>query len=190
MTRRIALALALFLFSTASFADWSLSPESKLSFVSVKANSIGETHTFSTMSGAVSADGEVELTIDLSSVETQIPIRNERMLEFLFEVAKYPKATISASIDAKKYKTMSTGEQAKMTLPLKVDLHGKTVSLKSDLIVVKLAKKQLLVISESPILLNTAAFEMVPGVDKLQALAGLPSISKIVPVSFSLFFDM
>ena len=68
-------------------ADWALNDSSRIGFVSIKNNSIGENNAFERVSGSISASGEVSLSVDLSSVETGIGIRNERLQKMLFEVA-------------------------------------------------------------------------------------------------------
>ena len=68
-------------------ADWALSDSSRIGFVSIKNNSIGENNAFERVSGSISASGEVSLSVDLSSVETGVGIRNERLQKMLFEVA-------------------------------------------------------------------------------------------------------
>jgi hypothetical protein len=55
--------------------------------------------------------------------------------------------------------------------------------------VAKLSDKQFIVSSLQPILLNAKNFSLVAGVQKLQELAKLPSISNAVPVSFVLTFN-
>ncbi len=190
MKTRLCLALILALFSASSFAEWTLNSNSKVTFISIKADQIGETHYFSKLSGNVSSKGEVQLAIDLASLETNIPIRNTRMLEFLFEIAKFPSANISAQIDPNKYQSLNIGEQATESLPVTIDLHGKAIELSAKVSVTKLAKNQISVSSVSPVILSAAAFDLVSGIDKLQSLAGLSSISKAVPVSFSLLFDL
>ena len=84
--RRWALMLCLTLLTQPALADWTLDNErSIVNFISIKNASIGEVHRFRSLAGSVSDDGAVRLVIDLDSVETLIPIRNQRMRELLFE---------------------------------------------------------------------------------------------------------
>jgi hypothetical protein len=39
-----------------------------------------------------------------------------------------------------------------------------------------------------PVVINAGEFELTRGVEKLREIAGLPSISPVVPVQFSLYF--
>lgn len=75
--------------SPAAFADWTLvGEESRIDYVSIKANSTGEVNYFKTLEGSITDSGAVSLTIDLNSVETGVSIRNERMqTEFLIQKA-------------------------------------------------------------------------------------------------------
>ena len=64
----VLLASALLMTSAISYADWDLdSAVSQLHFMSVKADSVAELHTFRTMSGSLSDSGEAKLIIDLNS---------------------------------------------------------------------------------------------------------------------------
>ena len=70
---------------------WSLDSEaSKLAFGSVKKDVIGEFHSFESISGMVEADGIVTVEIDLTSVQTNIDIRNERFGEHVLKVLQLP----------------------------------------------------------------------------------------------------
>jgi len=51
-----------------------------------------------------------------------------------------------------------------------------------------LSETKLVVSSMKPIIINAQRFALVDGVKKLQELAGLPSISNAVPLSFVLSF--
>ena len=201
---RLFSALSLFLlFSTAAaFAqaetaaakDWSLdSSGSEVSFVTVKASDIAEAHTLGELSGGVSfgggTSGEVNLSIDLASVETNIPIRNERMREFLFEVARFPVAKIHGHIPAGDFLNLSVGNSTMASLPLMLDMHGVRIPVTAEVLALRVAEDRLMVTSTKPIIINAASVGLVAGIDKLQQLASLPSISKAVPVSFLLNFE-
>ena len=93
---RILLLITGLLLSNIALADWQVdNSKSSLHFISVKKNSIGETHTFETLSGSVSTNGDVKFDIDLASVNTNIAIRDERMRKFLFETNQFASATFN-----------------------------------------------------------------------------------------------
>ena len=96
--KRGQLLAGLLVASTAmAWADWEIdNSSSKINFVSVKNDSIGEMHSFDSLEGYINVAGNAQLTVNLESVETLIEVRNERMRELLFETVQFPVATISA----------------------------------------------------------------------------------------------
>lgn len=173
----------------AVFADWNLkSDESSLHFISIKQNTIAETNRFQQLEGSVSEAGDFQFSINLSGVETNIPIRNERMNEFLFESAKFPLATGKGKIDMARVSELAVGELMNIRLPVTIELHG--VSVKKDVMlqVARLSSQKLWAVTEVPFIINAAEFGLTEGIEKLRELAGLPSITQAVPVSVSLVF--
>ena len=82
-----------------SYADMTLDKEhSNLSFVSVKKGTVAEAHRIKNLSGSLSDKGELKVTLDLTSVDTKIEIRDQRAKEFLFETDKFANATLKANI--------------------------------------------------------------------------------------------
>ena len=67
-------------------AGWDLDQSnSSIEFISIKNNQIPENHNFQKISGNITSEGLVNVIIDLDSVDTKIPIRNERMRNLFFE---------------------------------------------------------------------------------------------------------
>ncbi len=176
--------------STASFAEWTLLPEqSHIHFISTKKTSVAEIHTFKKFSGNISNKGKLSFIIDLDSVETLIPIRNERMRKFLFETAKFQNATVKASVDASKLSKLKVGQTLDDDIDVELDLHGVKHSIEAQLKAVKLAGDKLLVTSSRPLVMSMADFGLVNGVERLREIAKLPSISVAVPATVSLVFQ-
>lgn len=172
-----------------AFADWQLAGnDSSVNFVSVKKANIAEMHHFKSLSGSISDAGKAQLVIDLASVETNIPIRNERMQQMLFETAKFAKATISADVDAAKLKALKPGQTAAISADVTVDVHGQQQSEKATLQVTGLEAGKLLVTTGAPIVINAGNYKLLEGIEKLRQVAGLDSISPIVPVTAKLVF--
>lgn len=170
-------------------ADWTLDNErSHLAFISIKAKDVGEIHTFQEISGTVNADGEVAVSMMLDSVETLIPIRNERMREFLFETTNYKEAVLSAKLDPAVIKDMAVGDIAQITAEGNLSLHGAVQPMTIVMQAAKLADDTVMVASTKPLIVDAAKFGMDSGVEKLREIAGLPSISNAVPVSFVMTF--
>lgn len=169
-------------------AHWSLENEaSTLSFVTTKADNVAEVHTFDTLSGSVAPDGAVAISIELASVNTLIPIRNERMQAMLFETALFPNATIAATVDFASISAMAPGSTATMQLPFTLDLHGSSGSYTADVLVTRL-EGGVVASTLKPIIVTADAFGLVAGVEALREVAGLTRISNAVPVTFSVTF--
>lgn len=181
----IALALAS---STLSAANWQLeSSDSSLHFVSVKNELVAETHHFKQLNG--SWDGKsVSIDIDVSSMDTQIPIRNERIWQYVLNAGQFAAITVTAPLSTDSLSGLQTGQSTVQTLPLTVSIAGQAAQLNAAVRISRLNNTTLLATTEAPIMLNTNSFNLTAGVAKLQELAGLKSIEPVVPVSFSVLF--
>jgi polyisoprenoid-binding protein YceI len=167
-------------------ADWTLDAEaSRLSFISTKNASKAEVHYFREISGSVTDNGDARVEVPLDSVETAIPIRNERMREFLFETADFPSLAVTAAVDPALL--AATGVRT-AAVPVTVSLHGQEASYDAAMVVARDGDGSLTVATSEPIVVNAADFELGTGIAKLQELAGLASISTAVPVSARLVF--
>ena len=145
---------ALTLAASAS-ADWSVDNEaSRLSFVSIKANTVAEVHQFEELEGWLGADGRFRLTIMLASVETGIPIRNERMRELFFNTAEFPTARLSSTLDMSPLLTLEVGEQVNMVSEAQLSLVGNSTDLTIESVVARLDASTLLVSSAKPIIVD------------------------------------
>ncbi|MCT7655446.1 YceI family protein [Oceanimonas sp. NS1] len=84
---------------------------------------MGEPNHFERVSGTLSDAGRFELTIDLASVESGIPIRNERLEEYLFETGRFPKLTLSADLSGQ-LEALTQGEDRVIETDATLNLHG------------------------------------------------------------------
>lgn len=177
------------LLSCPIWAAWQLdNSQSEVHFLSTKKSQITEVHQFKTLSGSLADDGKAVLEIDLSSVDTGIAIRDQRMQTHLFETNRFSQAKLTAELDKNQYKTLAVGESKDIEFSAVLSLHGQTQKLSVAASVFKSKNKQLIVTSRQPILLNAADFDLIAGLNKLQSLAALPSITAMVPVTFKLTF--
>ncbi len=111
-----------------SLASWHLNNDtSQVSFVSVKAGDAGEVHRFMEISGALSADGNASVIIQLASVDTLIPLRDDRMRELLFQTELFPTASLSASIDMDALNAIEPGGSMDVTTNLKLNLRDQQI---------------------------------------------------------------
>ena len=70
-----------------------------------------------------------------------------------------------------------------------VSLHGESRPIPMSVVVARTGDNSLLVTSEKPVVVNAPEFKLAEGVEALREVAGLPSISLAVPVSFVLSFS-
>jgi len=179
----------LFVLAIPAHADWALDNSgSRLSFVTIKAQDVAEVHTFETLSGSVTADGVATVSIELASVNTLIPIRDERMREILFITDVFPTATVSARLDVEKFQNLPVSTSSVLTTELLLSLGEAKLPVTAELLVSRLAGDRILVTSLKPIIVNAGSVALAEGVEQLREIAGLPSISRAVPVSFVLQF--
>ena len=169
-------------------AHWSLDNEaSQLSFVTIKADHVAEVHTFDVLSGSIGDSGDVKITIELASVNTLIQIRNERMQALLFETNLFPEATITGHLDIEALAGLSVGSTETLQVEFELTLHGMSNSMTADLLVSRL-DNGLVASTLKPIIVTANSFGLIRGVEQLREVAGLPSISNAVSVSFTVVF--
>lgn len=187
---RLMCGLVLLALAPFASAAWDLNGElSSLSFASVKAGNVGEVHRFRSLSGSVNDDGAVSVAIDLASVDTLIPIRDERMRELLFEVVQFPSASVTASVSVADVLGAPLGSVVPAAVEGVLRLRDSELPLTMQLSIARLTEDRIVVSSAQPVMLNAASLGLVAGIEKLREIAGLPSISNAVPVSFVLVFD-
>ncbi|MEH8019395.1 YceI family protein [Rheinheimera muenzenbergensis] len=182
-----ALALAL-TSSLASAANWQLDNSgSSLHFVSVKNDVVAETHQFNQLTGQWDGNS-VSIQIPVSSLETQIPIRNERIWQYVLQAETFAAISVSATLAEADTAKLATGQSMVVTLPLKVTIAAETTEVIAAVRITKLSDNSLAAASVAPIMLNTNSFKLTAGVAKLQQLAGLKRIDPLLPVSFNVQF--
>ncbi len=184
----IALMALLLGIAVPAAAQWELdSGKSSLNFISVKNNAIAESHSFGSLVGFVGETGNAQVTVNLDSVETLIPIRNERMREMLFDTAAFPTATASTRVDPGILQAVSDGGSVSAELSLKLTLHGLQKVVAAPVLVVG-EGDTLRVVTRRPILLSANDFGLERGIEALREVAGLKAISTAVPITFNLQF--
>ncbi|MGE8188677.1 YceI family protein [Pseudomonas sp. NPDC086278] len=175
--------------SLSAQANWYLDGESsRLSFVSTKNAHLSEVQRFLVLHGKVSPTGLAELEVEMDSVNSGIPLRDERMRKELFEIQTYPEALITAQIDLRPINDLAPGAQLELRLPLTVNLHGKTHEYNAELLATRLDDRRFQVVTLEPLVINAEDFALAPGLETLRKLAGLSAISLSVPVGAVLIF--
>ncbi|KPN74834.1 MULTISPECIES: YceI family protein [Neisseria] len=172
-------------------ANWEVS-DAGISFLSSKINkqlgSITEQSRFTASQAVLDKDGQFKMEIDLSSVNTGIEIRDQRLKDWVFETAKFAKANVTGTVDVESVSKLALGETINLKQPLVLDIHGKQINLEADLSAQRVSADKIMVSTLSPVLLDVKAMDMTGGVAKLVEVMGLSSIVEQVPVSFNAEF--
>ena len=169
-------------------AAWTLDPTmSNVSFGSIKNDYVGESHSFGQMSGSVSQTGKVQIELGLASVETSVDKRNGRMIEHVFNNA--PKAMITAQLDLASFADLGNGEARTFETTGTLSFLGEENELDASFFVVRLTEDKVLVTTDGMVMLSTTDAGIDAGIDKLQELAGLDSITRVSPVTLRLMFN-
>ncbi|MEW9797742.1 YceI family protein [Alteromonas sp. CYL-A6] len=170
-------------------ADWMLNDDaSALHFMTTKNAQVSEVHQFHSLSGSVTDDGALTVSVDLASVDTAIDIRNTRMKEMLFQVADFPHATFTASLP-ESMTALESGDTETGTVDGTLTLHGEAVPVSFQVRASKLNDTTMVVSTVAPTLIKAKSFGLSDGVMALQNIAGLNSITTTVPLTFSVVFS-
>ncbi len=173
-----------------ALGDWKLVPsESDIAFATIKNSAVVESHTFERFSGEVTLSGAANIRVDLASVETRIPIRNERMGTLLFNIDQFPSLDISSKLDTKSLANMEEGASTHLEVPATISLHGTEANILLPLVVTRLSSKRFQVVTTKPVIAYASQFGLTKGVEALRLIAQLTTITPAVPVTFSLIFE-
>ena len=178
---------------TAAYADghatsWTLDPAlSNVSFGSIKNDAVGEAHSFGDVSGSVDASGAVTIELSLASVNTNIDIRNDRMIDHVFKNA--PTATVTAQIDMTDLAALDVGAATTVETEGTLSLLGTDTDLDARFFIMRVSEEQVLVITDGMVMLSTEDAGIDSGIDVLQQLASLDSITRVSPITMRLFFN-
>ena len=169
-------------------AAWtSIGDQSSIAFGSIKKDVAGEIHHFENVMATVSEDGKVEIKVDLTSLETNIDIRNERMAEHVFK--GNAEATIVGEIDMDEVKEIAPGDTGLVDIEAVLMLAGLEVEIEAEMLVAPLSPNRVLVTTSDFIFVSTADLGIDEGVDMLMSLAKLPGITRTTPISVRMVFE-
>lgn len=170
-------------------ANWYLDNESsRLSFTSTKNADIAEVHRFLVLHGKVDGKGAAEVEVELESVNTGIPLRDERLRDQVFQIRKFPSARITAQLDLRPINALAPGAQLELRLPLTVQLAGQTHSYNAQLLATRLDDRRFQVVTLEPLVVHAQDFGLAPSFTALRTSAQLSALSLSVPVGAVLIF--
>lgn len=184
-----AIFIASSLFSSAAYADWILDAEnSNISYGTVKNDMIGENNTFKTISGHLNNDGQIDIEINLSSIDTLIEIRDGRMRDIVFKVSENATAKLSGEIDLKAYDNQEIGTSRIIETTVSLELVGQKLEHDVKLLVTRLAKNKVMVTPHGVMFIDADDYDLVDAIEILRNLAGLDSIASVISMGFYLTF--
>lgn len=168
-------------------ADWQLQTDnSVVTFVSTKQSHIEEVHQIQSFDVAVEDNKNITVKLDLSSIESGIPIRNERMKAMLFDVANFRYASLSLSLPD----TLDSIKSVKRyNVTAMLDLKGKKEPIQMDILITP-GKDQVTATLLKPVIITAQQFGLEKGVDALREIAGLTNIGYAVPVSATIVLSI
>lgn len=171
-------------------AAWNLdSAASYLNFVTTKNTHNVEVHNFTRISGAIDNTGVATLAIDLSSVNTNVALRDERMRDLLFQITNFRTATATLNLPSGLLANLAVGDSNEIQITASLDLHGVTSPVATKVSVQRLSATRIVVQNLSPVVVNAPDHGLSAGVEALRAAVGIASISTAVPVDFTLIYD-
>jgi hypothetical protein len=162
---------------------WVLDKDSSsISITTIKNSSISEVSEFTSFTGSISSSGYFEISIKLDSLETNIPIRNERIQEYLFETHLFPSADIHTQL---KPEDLENGIH---TITFDADLHGLSSILTAEFMVTEKNGEKIITLHK-PLIINANTFALEKGISTLKNMAMLQSIANTVPIHLILTFQ-
>ena len=132
--------------------------------------------------------GDITIIIDLSTVETNIDIRNQRIMEHVFPKGMAT-ATLTGRIDRDEVNELPVGDTALVDFEGALALGGIDVDIEAEMLVARLGEDRVLVTTADFIMLSTADLGIDAGIDVLMELANLPGITRVTPISIRMIFE-
>lgn len=176
--------------AAAPAAGWTLDPDASfLSIITTKQTDIAEVHTFERYDVSFDDAGTATLSIDLSSVATNVELRDERLRNHLFEVGLYPAATAMFPVDTQALEALTMGQSVDLPVNVTLTLHGVSKPIDTSIWVTRVSDSRFTVATTKPLVINAMDYNMGTGIQTLLELTGLQSISAAVPVEFLFTFD-
>lgn len=163
--------------------------DSTITFLSSKINkqlnSITEQSSFTASKSQLDTEGNFIMSIDLSSVKTNIDLRDQRLKDWVFEIGKFANAEISGKVEMSAINNLKDGDAISLQQPLLINIHGKKINFNADLSIQRNMDNKITVSTRSPVVLDVKQMGMTEGVARMVEVMGLSSIVEQVPISFN-----
>ncbi|MCX4029749.1 YceI family protein [Endozoicomonas sp. SM1973] len=172
-------------------AAWQVQSEhSKVNFVTEKiftnGKSVKETQLISGVSGQVNDQKQAEIKIDLATIDTKIPIRNDRIKQWVLDTTNYRYATVKADLSGIDEQKLTVGAVKQMEVDGKLTIRETTLPIKLFVKVIKSSATDYLVESYQDTSINISQYGGEAGVQQMTKVMGLKSITSVVPVKWAL----
>ncbi len=185
----LAITTATLIFASNAFAQWTLDADSSnISYGTIKNDIIGETNTFTDISGTIDENGNIDINIALASVDTMIPQRDERMRNIVFKIPNNVSATLSGTVDLAAHSDQAVGTSQIVEADIGLKMLGSESELYTNLVVTRIAEDKVMVTPHGVVFLYPEEFELLEAIEELRDIAGLDTITPVVPMSFYLTF--
>jgi len=188
--KQLSVIFLTLLFCLPVFAsDWQLNRErSAITYLSSKQATLDtamlfESNLFGEFSGSIDGS-KVQLFIELDSLDTRVPIRDERVAEHVFLSKQYPQAVVAAEIA-----DLAELDYVRRAVAATLTMRGQTHPLQADVIIERSDPNTLRIQTATPVLVDANAYGMFDGFATLKELVGLMQIPMTIPVSLNLVFE-
>lgn len=185
MIKKVGLAAMVLGLSGAVLAEQWQAEDVDVSFLTTKVTAgnatVTELNTFDDARATVNFNGKLDAVVDLSSVNSGIEVRDQRLVDNVFNSAKGLALLISGKVDLSEIDQLKVGQSLVLQQPLHLTFGGQEIDVTAELLVVRLADNRLSVTSLKPIILDLTLFGVHQGVNKLTELAKLNTIALQVP---------
>jgi len=146
-----------------------------------------QTGRFDAGEGSIDETGSVQVSIPLDSIASGDALRDARVRFLLFETFRLPQAVVTAQIDPSVLSGLSQRRSKDVIMPVALTLNAVTQTVAVPLDIVLVDADLVVVSTTAPITLDLADFDLLPGLTKLEAVAGVDVLPK-TQITLDLFF--
>ncbi len=173
---------------------WTLdTSKSTLNFVTTKAGQAGvggitETMTFKRYSGGLDQTGKIQFAVDLASIDSGVEIRDDRMKTMLWNVKATPQAVFTAKLSSENMATLNANNSVDLDLAGQFELAGQSKPVSAKVRASRMGNS-ILVVTRSPVVINSNDYGIRAGVEALRDVMGLNFLASSAPVNFALVLN-
>ncbi|WP_163833641.1 YceI family protein [Spartinivicinus ruber] len=191
MTKQLLLGALLTAAVSQVQAAWLVQSEnSKVNFITEKIftndKSVKETQLISGVAGEVDNQKQAEIKIDLATIDTKIPVRNDRIKKWVLDITNYRYATVKADLSAINEQKIAVGDSKQMAVDGSLTIREATLPIQLFVKVTKNSATHYSVVSYKDTSININQYGGEDGIQKMTQVMGLKSINPVVSVKWEL----